>query len=145
MVKNCPLCFLHAEALENLRLRDKLLPAVCAHSPDQPLGAGHEDGTGNKKWFDAHIVEAADGAGGVVRVQRAQNLVTGEGGLDRDIGGFVVANFTHHHDVRVLAQDRTQGRGKIESDIAARCNLINAHELVFDRVFDRDDVVFGTV
>src|SRR6266487_849429 len=144
-VKDCSFCSLHAEAFENLRLRDKFLATVCAHSPDQPLGAGHENGTGNEKRFDAHVVETSNGAGGVVRVQRAQNLVTGEGRFDRDIGGFVVANFTNHHDVRVLAQDRPQGRGKIEADIAARSDLVNAHELVFDRVFDRDDVVFGAV
>ena len=78
-------------------------------------------------------------------MQGAQDLVAGERRFHGDIGRFVVSNFTHHHDVRVLAQDRTQGRGKIESDLAAHRNLIDAGQLVLDRVLDRHDVVLRVI
>ena len=54
----------------------------------------------------------ADGAGGVVRVQRGEHLVTGERGLHGDVRGFVVTNFTDHHDVRVLTENGAQGVGE---------------------------------
>ena len=70
-----------------------------------------------------------------------KHLVTGQRRFHRDVGGFVVTNFTHHHDVRVLAQDGAQGRSEIEPDVVAHRNLIDAGELVLDRVLDRHDVV----
>src|SRR5207253_2811202 len=96
-------------------------------------------------WLDAHVVQTGDGAGGVIRVQGAQDLVAGESSFDGNIGGLVVSNFTHHHDVRVLTQNRTQGGSEIETDIVAHGHLIDAGQFVLDRVLDRDDIVLRAV
>ena len=50
----------------------------------------------------------AIGAGGVVRVQRREDEVAGERGLDRDLGRLGVADLADHDDVGVLAEDGAQ-------------------------------------
>ena len=71
--------------------------------------------------------------------------MTGKRRLHRNVGGLVVTNLTHHHDVGVLTQDRAQGRCKIEPDVVAHRDLIDPAELVLDRVFYRYDVVLRIV
>ena len=73
-------------------------------------------------------------------MQRAEHQVAGERRLDRVLGRFHVANFADQHDVRVVTQDRTQRRGEREPDLRMDLNLVDAFELVFDRVFGRDDL-----
>ncbi len=70
-----------------------------------------------------------------------KHLVTGQRRFYRDVGGLVVTNFTDHHDVGVLAENRAKRGGKIEPDIGPGRDLVHAHELVLDRVLDRHDVV----
>ena len=53
-----------------------------------------------------------DGAGGVVGVQGREHEVTGEGRLDRDLRGLVVADLTDENHVGVRTQDRSQGRAR---------------------------------
>ena len=107
----------------------------------EALGAGENHRGGNQERRNAHVVQARDGAGRVVAVQRAEHLVAGERGFDGDFGGLGVADFTDHDDVRVLAQDGAQGIGKGEADFLFGRHLVDAGNLEFHRVFDGDDVV----
>jgi len=66
-------------------------------------------------------------------------------GLHRDVGGFVVANFAHHHHVRVLTQNLAQGRGKRQADGRLHLNLVHAEEVVFDGVLDGHEVAVGCI
>ena len=50
--------------------------------------------------------------GRVVGVQRGEHEVTGERGLDGELGGGPVPDLTDQHDVRVGAQDRRQHGGE---------------------------------
>src|SRR5262249_45180228 len=104
-----------------------------------------DDRAGNEERLDSHVVESSDRARGVVRVQRAEDLVTGECGFHRDVRGFVIANFTDHHNVGVLAQNRSKRGSEIEPDIRTGCDLVYTHQLVLNRVLDGDDVVIWTV
>src|SRR5205814_7303218 len=99
----------------------------------------------NRDRLDPHVVQTRDRAGGIIGVQGGKYLVTGQRRFYRNIGGLVVANFTHHHDVGVLPQDRAQSRGKIQPDVVAHRNLIDSAELVLDRVLHRHDVVLRVV
>ena len=122
------------------RISDRLL-AMRADAAHEALGAGENDRRRNQERRDAHVVQARDGAGSVITMHRAQHLVAGERGFDGDFRGFGIANFTDHDDVRVLAQNGAQGIGEGEADFLFHRHLVDAGNLEFDRVFDRDDVV----
>ena len=90
--------------------------------------------------LDAHVDQSRRGAGGVVGVQRAEHQVTGERRLHGDFGRFQVANFADQDHVRVVTQNRAQTGGERQPILAFDLDLVDAVELVFDRVFDRDDL-----
>src|SRR5579883_3062915 len=69
----------------------------------------------------------------------------GERGVDRDLGGFGVADFADHDHVGVLAQNRSQSVGESQVDFRIDLHLADAMELVLDRILDRDDVLFGRI
>ena len=62
----------------------------------------------------------------------------GERRLDGDLRGFLVADFTDHHDVGVLTKDCAQRAGEVPPDIVVDLDLVDASQLVFHRVFHRD-------
>ncbi|MNP16601.1 hypothetical protein D3C76_1090050 [compost metagenome] len=64
----------------------------------------------------------------------------GEGGLDSDLCGFAVADFADHHHVRVLPQDRPQASGEGHVYLWIHRHLTDARQVIFDRVFDGEDV-----
>ena len=72
----------------------------------EPLSEHAGDGRADEERLDAHLVQPRERARRVVRVQRGEHEVTGEGGLDRDLRRLAVANLSHHHDVGIGAQDR---------------------------------------
>ena len=61
--------------------------------------------------------------------------------LDGDLGGLLIAHFTDHDHVRVLAQNGPERRRKADSCLAVHRNLRNPAELVLDRVLDGDDLL----
>ena len=85
------------------------------------------------------------GLRGVGRVQRGEDQVPrvrrahGRREADR------VAHFTDHDDVRVLAQnvfERVMKRKRVEADLPLFDDRLVVFKHVFDRVFQRDDVLF---
>ena len=68
--------------------------------------------------------------------------VAGEGGVDGDLSGFLVANFADHDFVGVVAQDGTQPAREGKSLFFVYGNLGDAAHLIFDGIFDGDDLVF---
>ncbi len=50
----------------------------------------------------------------------------GERGLDSDLGGFEVADLTDQDDVRILPQERAQGRGEVQADLLVHLHLVDA-------------------
>ncbi len=78
----------------------------------------------------------------VVGVNGGENQVAGERGIDGDLRGFLVANFADHDFVRVVAQDGAQAAGKGEAFFFVYRNLGDAADLIFDGIFDGDDLVF---
>src|SRR5674476_425819 len=61
-------------------------------------------------------------------------------GLDSDLGGFAIAHFANHDDVRVLAQDRAQGVGKAQPNLRVNLDLVDAFKLVLNRLFNGDNL-----
>ena len=76
-------------------------------------------------------------------MQRREDEVPGQRGMDRDLGGLVVANLSHHDDVGVLPDDGAQAVGERQADVRSHGNLADSGHLVLDRVFDGENVRGG--
>ena len=74
-----------------------------------------------------------------------QDEVTGECRIDGNLGGFAIAQLTHHDDVGVMAQHRAQDCGEGQSDGRIDRDLVDALDLVFDRILDRDQLAAGRI
>ncbi len=68
--------------------------------------------------------------------------VAGERGLNGDLRRLGVADFADHDFVRVVAQDRAQAARKRQSLFLVDRNLCDAAQLILDRVFNGDDLIF---
>ncbi|MDT4850353.1 hypothetical protein FQZ97_845020 [compost metagenome] len=73
-------------------------------------------------------------------MQRRQHQVAGLRGLDRDVGGFEVADFADHDDVGILPQEGTQRGREGEAGLLVDVDLVDAGQVDFRRVFRRRDV-----
>ena len=71
-----------------------------------------------------------------------ENQVVGQRRLNCDLRRLFVANFADHDLVRVVAQNRAQAARKRQSFLFVHRNLSDAVQLILDRVFDRDDLIF---
>ena len=121
------------------RHRNDLL-APLADAPGQPLGHDDVAGGGDQEGLHSHVQEAADGAGGVVGMERGQNQVARESGLDRDLGRLVVADLPHHDHVRVLPEKGAQGRGKGQADLGLGLHLVDTGQVELHRILGGHDV-----
>ena len=78
----------------------------------------------------------------VVGVDGGEDEVAGERGVDGDMRSFLVSDFADEDLVRIVAQNSAQAAGEGETLFLVDRNLGDALELIFDRIFDRDDLVF---
>ncbi len=65
--------------------------------------------------------------------------------LDGDFGSFQIANFPHHHHIRVLPQEGAQGAGEGEPRLGVDLHLVDAGQVDLHRVFGGGDVYLGGV
>lgn len=99
----------------------------------------------HQKRLHSHVHQSGDRTRGVVGVQRTEHQVAGKRRVDRDFSGFQVADLTDHDDIRRLAEHGAQRRGKGHIHMPVHLHLVDAGELVFDRVFHRDQLAAGGV
>ena len=69
-----------------------------------------------------------------------KHQVTGERRVDRDLGRLVVANLADHDDVGILAQEGAQPHAKVRPIFGLHLHLVDALELVLDRILGGEDV-----
>ena len=93
----------------------------------------------------AHVHQPRDGLRGVVGVQGRQHHVAGLRGLDRDLGGFQVADFADHDHVRVLTQEAAQRGRERHPALDVHLHLVDAGHPDFHRILDRGDVALIVV
>ena len=91
----------------------------------------------------AQIKQTGDGSRGIVGVQRGEDQVAGEGGLDRHLRRFQIANFAHHDYVRVLPHQGAHAVSKAQINAMLHLHLVEGRLDHFDRVFDGTYVYFG--
>src|SRR5208337_268316 len=65
---------------------------------------------------------------------------TCQGGLDRYLGSLQISDLSHQDDIRVLAQEFSQGGGEIESDGLVHLDLIDAGDVELYRIFGSADI-----
>jgi hypothetical protein len=96
---------------------------------------------GDHERLQADVDQAGDRRRRVVGVHGRQHHVAGDRGAERDLRGLGVADLADHDDVRILAQDRAQRAGERLLRLLVDVHLVDAGELVLDRVLDRHQVL----
>src|SRR5207237_33453 len=91
------------------------LAAMRAQLAREPLGEDAAHSGAGEERLHAHLVQAGERAGGVVRVQRREHEVAGERRFDRDLGGLVGANLAGPLDVGVGAEGGQTRRWPLSS------------------------------
>ncbi len=119
--------------------------AVGTEVAHQPLGQYADNGRGREKRFDAHFHQSGQGTGGVVGMQGGKDHMTGQGGLNSDFRRLPIADFPNHDDVGILAQNGAQSGSKGQFDFRVDLDLADPVELVFDGIFNGDDILFSAV
>src|SRR5438132_14403869 len=66
--------------------------------------------------------------------------MSGQARVRRDTRSLEVANLADHNDVRRLTQDRAQPRRKGHADLRIHRHLVDPIHLIFNRLFNRDDL-----
>ena len=112
------------------------LAALGAELSRQPLGDDAVDGGGEHGRVDADVLQPRDRARRAVRVQRRQHEVAGHRGAERDLRGLLVADLADQEHVGVGAEDRAQRRGEREAGLDVDLDLVDAVDLVLDRILD---------
>src|SRR5271163_4536212 len=115
--------------------------AVFANDTHEALGHDAVERGNEIVGFDAHVDEAADDVRDVVRVNGGEYKMACQRGVDCDLSGFLVANFTDHDLVGVVPQDGTQSASERETFLFVYWNLSDAANLIFNGVFNGDDFV----
>src|SRR6202011_1355939 len=109
---------------------------------NQPLGQDAVQRRYKVVSFHAHVEESSEHIQNVIGVDRGEDQVAGQRGVDGDLGGFLVADFAHHDFVGVMTQDGPKTAGEGETLLFVYRDLGDALDLVLHRVFDGDDLVF---
>src|SRR5713226_1326491 len=137
--------FRKADLPQVLRLDFPFRAAVRADIAHQTLGHDRLDRRGDQKWLNAHVDQSREGAGRVVRVQRAEDQVPGQRRANGNLRGLQVADFPDHDHVRVLAQDVAQPHRERQPDVRAHCDLVDPLEFILHRLLDGDDSLLHRV
>src|ERR1700704_4943258 len=137
-----PNCRVKTGSAQYFRGISHFLLAMHAHHADQTLRENAIQCRNEVIGLHSHVDKTADDVGDVVGMHGRKNQVSGERGLNRNLGSFVVSNLAHHDLIRVVAKDGAQSAGKRQTLFLVHRNLRDAANLVFDGVLDRDDLVF---
>lgn len=73
------------------------------------------------------------------------NQVTSQRGLHCDISSFLVADFTHHHDIRILTQNGAKTTRKGHVHTLVDLGLPDPFQVILDGVFHRQDIARAIV
>ena len=87
--------------------------------------------------------DTVDGASLVCSVESTRWPVSAA--LTRDLGGLEVANLADHDDVRVLPQERAQRGREVQADVLVHLHLVDAVQVVLDRILGGGDVAIDRV
>ena len=121
------------------------LLAVLADPPAEPLREHQQQGRGQQERLDAHVDQPGNRRRTVVRVQRREDEMARECRAHGDLRGLQIARLTDENHVRVLAQEGAQHHRERAADAVVDLDLVDAFEVVFDRILGGHDVVVRRV
>ena len=98
---------------------------------DQSLRHGEYKCRRNQIWIDTHINKSRNNTNRVVGVDCRKDNVPRKCSLDCKLCCFLVADFSHHDDVRVLPHHRAQGAGKTQFGTHVHLDLRQARDADF--------------
>src|SRR5580700_3120629 len=107
---------------------------------DEPLRQDRLQRRCHQVIFEPHVAQPRHCRRCGIRMDGRQHEMTGQRRLHGNLHGFEIADLADHYDVGVLPQDRAQQAGEIEPDLRLYLDLIDARQLILDRVFDGYDV-----
>ncbi len=81
------------------------LLAMLAQNAHQALADNGPHAGREKKALDPHVDQSRDRARSGVGVQRGQDEMPSERGMNADMGGLSVTHFAHHDHIGILAQE----------------------------------------
>src|ERR1044072_2028276 len=116
--------------------------AMRAKHSDEPLSQHAVQRRNEVIRLDSHVEESANNVNDVVGVDGREYQVARERRLNGYLRGLGVADFTDHYLVRVVAQYAAKTASKGQPLLLIDGNLRDALKLIFDGVFDGDDLVF---
>src|SRR5712672_1955911 len=117
--------------------------AAGAKSAEETLGDDTGHGGSDLKARDAEIEHASDGGDAVIGMESGKDQVAGLRGLESNLGSFLVADFTDHYDIGILAKNGTQTGSKRKACFGVDLYLIQARDRVLDGIFHRNNVDGG--
>ena len=98
---------------------------------------------GNKVvWIDAHVQESAEHVDDVIRMDAREHKMPRQRRLNRDLGCLDVADLSNHDLVGVVTQNRSKAAGESKSFLFVHRNLRDTANLIFNRIFNRKNLVF---
>src|SRR6266849_1716920 len=119
--------------------------AAMAELAHQALRHDAAEGRGDEVVLDLHVEQAGDRARSAVRVERRENEMAGECRLNGNLRGFEIAHLADHDDVRIVPKKRAQNVGEGQVDLRLDLDLIDALELILDRLLDGEYLLFRGV
>ncbi len=62
--------------------------------------------------------------------------MSGQGGLDTEVGRLAVTDLSYHDNVRILTQKRSESRSERHAGFGVGLGLVDAWDLILDRILD---------
>src|SRR5438128_4785117 len=116
------------------------LPAGLAHLSSESLGQDEQQRRRHQERRNPHVEEPRDRGGAIVGVQGREDQVAGERGANADLCSLEVARLTDEDHVGVLTAEGAERGGERPADPLVDLDLVDALQVVLDRVLGGHDV-----
>ena len=73
-------------------------------------------------------------------MQSGKHKVAGHGRVHGDFRGFIVADFTDHDNIRILAQKGAKSGSKSKADFGIDLALVDAFDAILNRILNGADI-----
>ena len=114
-------------------------PGARAEPAQQPLAEDRQQAAPQHVGLDAHVQQPAQGLDGAAGMERAQQQVAGQRGLQGGLGRGAIADLADHDDLGVLPHEEPQAGGQVQAGRRIDLRLGHAGHGHLDRVFQRDE------